>query len=1395
MYGNETFSQKKIQKKLTKIEDLSQKGKTKRANKQSEQVLTSILSQGNKETDEAIKAFLLRAQLQESSGKHADYERNLKEAVSAAQKRYKDTGKVLIQTYLSVAETYNQFGYYRKALENVTAARSAYAKTPVKYPAFWPDYYLRAGKTYALEGYLTKADSLITASLPLLIKNIVKSEPQVDSKGRIKNTKLPAQELLARKEKYATATSLKAYIAAEKGQEKKADSLFALSNNWITANIGKKSPSYAFNCLEQGKMNENNGKLSEASHLYEKAYNAMKSRQDDYYFNSFTYMIYGKMIKDELKSTPRKNLTQLERKTKLHGYRYNIYYSNKEILEEWFTAKKYKFNKVEGRLDKIMEGSQYMPKYHPSRMKAQEVHLILDNRARKLKSMEDTLWAMMDQAKELYGETSPTYHKKKLELADFYFKKTNFLQKAEDIYEESFDGVVKKEMSPLSSRYVWYHNDMGNLYALLEDMPKASEYLSIAAKQAKINFGAENPKYAIVLANLASVYLSQGKYKQAKEMIDWAEAILDKGDDDLYTPEYAKAYQVIAEAASTFGAYDKVQTCLSKADKIMSKNAKKGYDPAENSSPDDLASFYLQTGKYSEAEKILKTSITEKEKSRGKQARELIKPLNLLGKLYYTTGDYGQSELYLNRASKLSTSLLGDTSLKYAESLKTIHKLNVAYGDYDKGEQNCRKQLAITERILGKNNVNVADALADLAIIRYNLGGSVDQSRKMLIESNAIIKTQLGADNPFYINGLKNLAFFQMETDKLSSADSLITTSEKYWENKLGKENLYTPEFDLMRGDLYRRQGKYDLAIKKYAEAKDLYKKQFSDKHPDYVKTLSKLAKTYYAKGDYKNALETINTTTQKYYDFIIQYFPVLSFGEKSKYWDLIKGDFEFFNSLALRMKDQNPDLIGLMYDYELATKALLLSNSIKVRQRILGSGNPKLIDQFTNWNDKKELYTKSLSFSSDQLKAENIDQKKLETEIEQLEKTLSTSSEEFANSFEKKSYRWKDVRKTLKAQEAAIEILRFRYYTTTFTDSIIYAALIVSNETSGNPDLVLLPNGQELEKKYIKYYRNTVKFMNEDNVSYDAFWKPIDDKLKNYTTLYLSCEGVYNQINVETLEDATGKYLIDKYNIVLLSNTKDLPLTKLYEKKKVQRTGANTIALVGNPQFYGLNSTLSQRSIVQLKGAEVEAREISDLYSSNKWKNNLLVSIQADEERVKVLESPRILHVATHGYFQPDYRNTVTDENAVLKKNEVNPLFRSGILLAGAGDLLDNNFTSANVNSQNGILTAYEAMNMNLDGTELVTLSACETGLGDVQIGEGVAGLQRSFLVAGADNVIMSLFKVSDEITEKLMLTFYDKWIKIGDKRKAFLEAKKEIKSQHPESIYWGSFIMIGVN
>lgn len=140
------------------------------------------------------------------------------------------------------------------------------------------------------------------------------------------------------------------------------------------------------------------------------------------------------------------------------------------------------------------------------------------------------------------------------------------------------------------------------------------------------------------------------------------------------------------------------------------------------------------------------------------------------------------------------------------------------------------------------------------------------------------------------------------------------------------------------------------------------------------------------------------------------------------------------------------------------------------------------------------------------------------------------------------------------------------------------------------------------------------------------------------------------------------------------------------------------------------------------------------------------------------------------------------------------NPLLRSGLVMQNGGEVLAHGGIEAFTN-QDGVLTSYEVMNLDFDHTDLVVLSACETGLGDVQLGEGVYGLQRAFFQAGANHVIMSLFKVSDQATQEFMDAFYDLWLENGDKRKSFLEAKLKMMAKYPnQPIYWGAFVMIGL-
>ena len=169
-------------------------------------------------------------------------------------------------------------------------------------------------------------------------------------------------------------------------------------------------------------------------------------------------------------------------------------------------------------------------------------------------------------------------------------------------------------------------------------------------------------------------------------------------------------------------------------------------------------------------------------------------------------------------------------------------------------------------------------------------------------------------------------------------------------------------------------------------------------------------------------------------------------------------------------------------------------------------------------------------------------------------------------------------------------------------------------------------------------------------------------------------------------------------------------------------------------------------------------------------------------------------MHIATHGYFLQDVESTGSAFGISLENANDNPLLRSGLMLAGAGTTARGKRMPNLESNDNGILTAYEAMNLNLEGTDLIILSACETGLGDIKAGEGVYGLQRAFLVAGADALIMSLWKVDDAATQQLMQNFYSSWIKLGNKQKAFKQAQLQLMAKYKEPYYWGAFVMMGM-
>jgi CHAT domain-containing protein len=641
------------------------------------------------------------------------------------------------------------------------------------------------------------------------------------------------------------------------------------------------------------------------------------------------------------------------------------------------------------------------------------------------------------------------------------------------------------------------------------------------------------------------------------------------------------------------------------------------------------------------------------------------------------------------------------------------------------------------------------------------------------------------------------LAAYFAANKKFGEADNLLDRADGIYTTKLGAKNVYKAAILAQKGDIRRAQRQREEAMKLYEQSARIYKSIFGVSHPMYVSVYGKSGQIMYSLGNIKKAAEIAEFTTSQNLNFIQQFFPSMSEREKAKYWSVIKPDFEYYYTIALRFKDEKPKIVGKLYDITLATKAILLNSSVKTRQAILNSDNMELRNNYRNWLKRKEDLAAALEMTKAQQEAVGINVKQLEAELELIEKRLYDKSKEFREENEERYTSWPEIRKNLGQNEMAVEVVRFRYFEENFTDSVVYAAFVIKPTSKSGPDMIIWPMGKKLEEKYVNYYRNCMRFMLPDELSYKVFWEPLSNVIPTGTKLYFSPDGVFNQVNVETFRKPSGRVILDEQNIYVLANTKDLLRIKDVEARK--RIVRNEAVLVGDPTFYDEKASKkvpASAKLSQLPGTAEEVASLDKILKNSRWETTTLVKTAADEAYIKSIRSPRVLHIATHGFFLEDLQlDTSTTVNLFQNRPVDNPLLRSGLVLNDGGELLlENDYRL--INQREGVLTAYEAMNLNLDQTDMVVLSACETGLGEIMVGEGVYGLQRAFQIAGAKVVVMSLFKVSDQVTRELMQVFYNKWLVDNlDKRLAFLEAKKAIRNKYPQEKYWGSFVMIGAD
>ncbi|MFM7716653.1 MAG: CHAT domain-containing protein, partial [Microcystis sp.] len=695
-----------------------------------------------------------------------------------------------------------------------------------------------------------------------------------------------------------------------------------------------------------------------------------------------------------------------------------------------------------------------------------------------------------------------------------------------------------------------------------------------------------------------------------------------------------------------------------------------------------------------------------------------------------------------------------------------------------------KEALAIIKQQLGDNHPLTASSLNNLAGL-YESQGRYSEAEPLYKQALAISKQQLGDNHPDTAISLNNLAELYRVQGRYSEAEPLLKQALSIRKQQLGDNHPDTASSLNNLAGLYESQGRYSEAEPLYKEALAIRKQQLGDNHPDTATSLNNLAVFYQSQDDIPQAINYLSQglAVQEYN--LLENLKMGDDKQKQDYMAKVLGTTNGVISLNLQAAPNNPEATRLALKTILERKGRILdvsTNSLQIlRQRTDDLESQQLLTQLIEVRTQLSNLTfkKPDDFPSPEIYRQQLDE--VTAKAKEIEGKIGVRSAEFRSLSQPITL--EGIQKLIPADAALVEIVRYRPFNPKAPE----------NQRFGNPRYavyILYPNGdikakdlgeaKPIEDKLI-YFRDNLadaqtplpQLQKSARQLDETLMQPIRQLLGNTKTILLSPDAALNLIPFEALVDENNQYLVENYHITYLTSGRDL--LRLKDKFASQQSPL----IVADP-FYGKagekvaltrSIDLSEFTFPGLPGTEEEAKAIKNLLPQA----TVLTGSQATENAVKQVKKPNILHIATHGFFKP--------ESNVLE----NPLLRSGLVLAGvkigqsAGD--------------DGVLTALETTNLNLVGTKLVVLSACDTGKGDIKIGQGVYGLRRALVIAGSESQLISLWKVSDDATKDLMVAYYGRLQKGEGRSEALrqiqLEMLKSENYQHP--FYWASFIISG--
>ena len=1008
------------------------------------------------------------------------------------------------------------------------------------------------------------------------------------------------------------------------------------------------------------------------------------------------------------------------------------------------------------------------------------------------------------------GKKSIEYANLLNELGIYKYYNYQFEEGIQNVEDACF---IKKELlGEEDKEYLISFSDLGSLYYMNGENLRAEQvFIVTVSGQRKINGGSTDLAYELNKLGLAQTNL--GDFTQAEKNLKECGRLFEKNGISN-SPNFASLLNNLANLYHSKTDYLNAEEYYLEAIKLFGKTeGNDSYNYAQGKQ--NLANLYGEMGRYEDGLKLIKESYDIFKSTLGEESMEVAKCLNDIAYFEHHLGNYVLSEETYRECLDLKKKLSGTDTDTYNKSRNNLAVLYLNYGNTS-AAQNELEDLVQKARLKKSSDPFSFSTYAQNLIILYFQLNEVDKASKLQAEVMELYENTHLTNSHEFAMLLNNASEIERRKENFQGSLDYLIRARKILSELGHEESIDYLILEYQIGITQLELNRIESAIKTLEHVLDQAEKRLNKKNDLYLNTLINLGEAKRRFNQSSAAKPLYSEAMDIYSKILREDFIFMSTTEKSAFYNKIRLHHALYNSFALELSKTDQRIWNDMFNYNIQFKNINLNSTRHQKELIASTRNSAMLSKYDEWKSNREYLNKLYQIPKEELNASGVNLDSIERKTLDIEKELYSAERKLNNN---RKVDLKMIQESLEEGQVAIEMIRVPHYGRESEKiEVDYVALITFPKGKGGLKAVVMKDGEKLDNEVSDLYFENVFEKKMDEHSYHLFWKEIADEIEGYPTVFLSRSGIFNIINVNTLKIfGSDKYVVDKWDIHYVRST-----ARLYEKKyplvkyeEIACTG-DRIHLFGYPNYYlgeatdliasndnqsKPNSTGRQIDadlmfISELPGTKEEVESIAEILTSKGIQPKVYLDKEATETNIKALQSPCILHLATHGFFEFDAPQPEPQSNLSRSMNLSRPLLRSGIMMAGSAYSL--NLVKDNIpfleEFEDGVLNGFEASNLDLEKTHLVVLSACLTSIGDVKINdnEGYFGMLGAFLSAGARNVIASNWAVDDMATKELMISFYTHWEQDQDVHEAFRKAQIETKEKYPEPYYWGAFILV---